>query len=67
MCFLRILELVVCWQLVARISAVEGVKYARVVIVKNGFIRLQSIQCEKTGKGKQEYMASSDYFSILWR
>lgn len=32
--------MVVCWQLVARISAVEGVKYARVVIVKNGFITI---------------------------
>ena len=30
----RVLEWVVCWQLVGRISAVKGVKYARVLLLK---------------------------------
>lgn len=43
----RIVELAVCWQLVGRISALEGVKYARVFIVHKYSERLQSIQCVK--------------------
>lgn len=50
---LRILELVMCWQLVGRISALEGVKYARVFIVQKYSVWLQSIQCvKKLAKGK---------------
>lgn len=59
----RILELVVCWQLVGRISAVKGVKYARVFIVNIFSVWFQSIQgVIKLAKEKQQCMVSSEYF-----
>lgn len=41
-----------CWQLVGRVSAVKGVKYARVFIVQGFFFHVipENPVCDKAGK-----------------
>lgn len=54
----RVLGEVVCWQLVGRVSAVQGVKYARVLLLNFFLMISEHPACDEAEK--QQHMGSSE-------
>ena len=58
----RVLGEVVCWRLVGRVSAVKGVKYARVLLLNFFLMISEHPACDETEK--QQHMVSSE--CLMW-